>query len=73
MKKTILILALVVAGITNAQEHKAQVPQITVTGEGKVKIVPDQAVVTVGFQNSGKDAKEVKTLNDEVDLYAIEK
>jgi uncharacterized protein YggE len=66
MKNAILILALVVAGISNAQEHKAQVPQITVTGEGKVKIIPDQAVVTVGFQNSGKDAKEVKTLNDEV-------
>lgn len=66
MKNAILILALVVAGITNAQEQKAQVPQITVTGEGKVKIVPDQAVVTVGFQNSGKDAKEVKALNDEV-------
>lgn len=65
-KKAILILALVVAGISNAQEQKAQVPQITVTGEGKIKVIPDQAVVTVGFQNSGKDAKEVKTLNDEV-------
>jgi len=66
MKKAVLILALVVAGISHAQEQKAQVPQITVTGEGKVKIIPDQAIVTVGFQNSGKDAKEVKTLNDEV-------
>jgi uncharacterized protein YggE len=66
MKNVIFILALLVVGITNAQEQKAQVPQISVTGEGKVKIVPDQAVVTVGFQNSGKDAKEVKTLNDEV-------
>lgn len=66
MKNAILILALVVAGITNAQEQKAQVPQISVTGEGKIKVIPDQAVVTVGFQNSGKDAKEVKTLNDEV-------
>jgi hypothetical protein len=66
MKKAALILALAVAGITHAQEQKAQVPQITVTGEGKVKIIPDQAIVTVGFQNSGKDAKEVKTLNDEV-------
>lgn len=65
-KKAILILALVVAGISNAQDQKAQVPQITVTGEGKIKVIPDQAVVTVGFQNSGKDAKEVKTLNDEV-------
>ncbi len=66
MKKAAFILALLVAGISNAQESKVQVPQISVSGEGKIKIVPDQAVVTVGFQNSGKDAKEVKTLNDEV-------
>jgi uncharacterized protein YggE len=66
MKKTILLLALIFAIHIQAQEQKAQVPQISVTGEGKVKVTPDQAIVTVGFQNSGKDAKEVKTLNDEV-------
>jgi uncharacterized protein YggE len=66
MKKTFLIIATLFAVAVQAQEQKNQVPQISVTGEGKVKIVPDQAVVTVGFQNSGKDAKEVKTLNDEV-------
>lgn len=66
MKKSLLFLALFFAGVTHAQESKAQVPQISVTGEGKIKIIPDQAVVTVGFQNSGKDVKEVKTLNDEV-------
>lgn len=66
MKKTFLIIATFFAVAVQAQEQKNQVPQISVTGEGKVKIVPDQAVVTIGFQNSGKDAKEVKTLNDEV-------
>jgi uncharacterized protein YggE len=68
MKKTAVILALLVMGVTQAQvqEQKAIVPQISVTGEGKIKVVPDQAVITVGFQNTGKDAKEVKTLNDEV-------
>lgn len=66
MKKAVLILALLAAGISNAQESKSQVPQVSVTGEGKVKVTPDQAIVTVGFQNSGKDAKEVKALNDEV-------
>jgi uncharacterized protein YggE len=66
MKKTILLLALIFAFHIQAQEQKAQVPQISVTGEGKVKVTPDQAIVTVGFQNSGKDAKEVKILNDEV-------
>lgn len=66
MKKTFLIIATFFAIVVQAQEQKNQVPQISVTGEGKVKIVPDQAVVTVGFQNSGKDANEVKNLNDEV-------
>lgn len=66
MKTTVLLLTTLFAMSTQAQEQKNQVPQITVTGEGKIKVTPDQAVVTVGFQNSGKDAKEVKTLNDEV-------
>ncbi len=66
MKKAVLVMALVFALNLQGQEQKAQVPQISVTGEGKVKVIPDQAIVTVGFQNSGKDAKEVKTLNDEV-------
>lgn len=66
MKKSILILAAFFVMAMQAQEQKNPVPQITVSGEGKVKVIPDQAVVTVGFQNSGKAAKEVKTLNDEV-------
>ena len=70
MKKTFLMLAAFWALTLQAQEQKNPVPQISVTGEGKIKIVPDQAVVTVGFQNSGKDAKEVKTLNDEV-VYKV--
>jgi 23S rRNA pseudouridine1911/1915/1917 synthase len=58
MKKTVVMIALIVAVTVQAQDQKAQVPQISVSGEGKVKVVPDQAVVTVGFQNAGKDAKE---------------
>ncbi|UPT69776.1 MAG: SIMPL domain-containing protein [Flavobacterium sp. JAD_PAG50586_2] len=68
MRTTVLILV-ALFGLTaqaQSQDQRPQVPQISVTGEGKVKITPDQAVVTVGFQNSGKDAKEVKTINDEV-------
>ncbi|MGL2966309.1 SIMPL domain-containing protein [Flavobacterium sp. XGLA_31] len=65
-KKVISALALFFVVLTYAQEQKPQVPQISVNGEGKVKVTPDQAEITVGFQNSGKDAKEVKALNDEV-------
>ncbi len=66
MKKTVLILVTLVGLASQAQEQKAQVPQISVSGEGKIKVAPDQAVINVGFQNSGKDSKEVKSLNDEV-------
>lgn len=66
MKTTVLILTTLFALSTQAQDQKPQVPQISVTGEGKVKVTPDQAIINVGFQNSGKDAKEVKALNDEV-------
>ena len=66
MKTTVLILTTLFAMTMQAQDQKPQVPQISVTGEGKIKVTPDQAIVSVGFQNSGKDAKEVKTLNDDV-------
>ena len=65
MKKVVLILAVVFSTMTQAQENKPQVPQISVTGEGKIKVVPDRAIISVGVLNTGKDSKEVKTLNDE--------
>lgn len=50
-----------------AQDQKAnQIPQISVTGEGKIKVVPDQGVISLGVENTGKDAAEVKKLNDEI-------
>lgn len=62
--KKILVLAFMVAQlVTRAQEVK-QVPQITVSGEGKIKVVPDQAVLTVAVENLGKEASEVKKAND---------
>lgn len=64
MKKSILILLTLVATSMNAQENKL-VPQISVSGEGKVKVAPDQVVINLGVQNTGKDAAEVKKLNDE--------
>lgn len=64
MKKSIIIiLTLVVTGMT-AQEVK-QVPQISVNGEGRIKVVPDRVEINLGVKNFGKDAAEVKKLNDE--------
>ncbi|PKP16605.1 MAG: hypothetical protein CVU07_06380 [Bacteroidetes bacterium HGW-Bacteroidetes-23] len=64
MKKSIIILSTLVATAMNAQENKI-VPQISVSGEGKVKVAPDQVVINLGVQNTGKDAAEVKKMNDE--------
>ncbi len=63
MKKLFLVLTLVTA-MVQAQEVK-QVPQISVSGEGKIKVTPDEAVITVAIENSGKEAAEVKKINDE--------
>jgi hypothetical protein len=59
MKKVVLILAVVFSTMTQAQEHKPQVPQISVTGEGKIKVVPDRAIISVGVLNTGKDSYDL--------------
>ncbi len=46
-----------------AQEAK-QIPQISVSGEGKIKVVPDEAMVTVSVENTSKEAAEAKKAND---------
>jgi uncharacterized protein YggE len=47
-----------------AQEVK-QVPQISVNGEGKVKVVPDQATILATIETKGNNAKDVKKQNDQ--------
>lgn len=63
MKKTILILMTIFAVSTQAQEIK-QIPQINVAGEGKIKVTPDYAIISIGVENTGADAAEVKKKND---------
>ena len=46
-----------------AQEHK-QVPMINVSGEGKVKVAPDQALISISIETKGTKAEEVKREND---------
>jgi uncharacterized protein YggE len=62
MRKLFLVLTLITT-MVHAQEVK-QIPQISVSGEGKIKVIPDEATITVAVENSGKDATEVKKLND---------
>lgn len=65
MKKIALVLFVFVATMSNAQvTQQNQQPQISVAGEGKIMVTPDRADVTVGVENVGADAAEVKKKND---------
>ncbi len=63
MKKAILILGLLFMTMTYAQDQK-QVPMINVSGEGKVKVAPDQASISISIETKGTKAEDVKKEND---------
>ena len=63
MKKTLFILALLFMATSYSQEQK-QIPMITVSGEGKVKVAPDKALISVSIETKGTKAEEVKREND---------
>jgi len=64
MKKTVLILAVLFMTASYSQEQK-QIPMINVSGEGKVKVAPDQALISVSIETKGTKAEEVKRENDQ--------
>lgn len=64
MKTKIFAIVLLTAFATQAQDTKPT-PMISVSGEGKIKVIPDKAIINVGIQNTGKNVKEIKTLNDQ--------
>lgn len=63
MKKTAIILIMAFTTLLEAQEIK-QVPMINVSGEGKIKVVPDQALISISLETKGTNATEVKKEND---------
>ncbi len=68
MKNFLLLIPFLFMTIANAQENQPK-PQISVAGEGKVMVVPDQAQIIVAVETKGSDAKDVKKKND----IAVEK
>lgn len=65
-QKAALIAAFFTAAVTTAQiPDQKPVPQISVAGEGKVKAVPDQAMISVSVDTKGNKAADVKKQNDE--------
>jgi uncharacterized protein YggE len=64
MKKAVVLIACLFTILTYSQETK-QIPQINVSGEGKVKVTPDQVLILATVETKGNNSKEVKKLNDQ--------
>lgn len=63
MKKTVFILVVLMTTLLQAQEIK-QIPMINVSGEGKIKLTPDQAAISLSVESKGAKAVDVKKEND---------
>lgn len=64
MKKTIFFFICLFTVFAYSQEIKP-IPQISVTGEGKIKIAPDQVLILATVETKGTNSKDVKKSNDE--------
>jgi len=63
MKKSILLLVILAFASSFAQDSK-NTALVTVMGEGKIKIVPDQVVISLSIETKGTETKAVKEQND---------
>ncbi|HJS01609.1 MAG TPA: SIMPL domain-containing protein [Flavobacterium sp.] len=64
MKNVVVFLSVLFMTLSYGQEIK-QVPQISVSGEGKIKVIPDQATISATVETKGNVAKDVKKQNDD--------
>lgn len=63
MKKALLVIVLLFTAISQSQESK-EVPSINVSGEGKVRVTPDQVFIFISIETKGTKVEEVKKEND---------
>lgn len=63
MKKSAILLLVLFTTMLQAQEMK-QIPTINVSGEGKIKVTPDQAAISISVETKGAKAVDVKKEND---------
>ena len=63
MKKALFIMIILCSTLSQAQELKP-VPQISVSGEGKIKVIPDQVFISIAVETKGTNATDVKRQND---------
>lgn len=65
MKKIAFLALVLVSTLATAQVQQGpQQPYINVSGEGKIKVTPDEADISIGVTNTGADANDVKKAND---------
>jgi len=64
MKTIFTFIVLLITATTIAQTNPQ--PTVNVTGEGIVRVVPDEVTVSVRVENEGKNAKEIKKENDRI-------
>jgi len=64
MKKVLVLATFFIAFLTYGQEIK-QIPQINISGEGKIKVVPDQVLILATVETKGNNVKDVKKQNDQ--------
>lgn len=62
MKNTLSIVLILAVTLVAAQEKLQSF--VSVTGEGILKIVPDQVTISMSVENSGNDPVALKALND---------
>ncbi|MCL6220087.1 SIMPL domain-containing protein [Zunongwangia pacifica] len=65
MKKLVLLLAIVTSAGLTAQ-NSTERNTVTVTGEGKVMVVPDQVTINSRIETEGLDPTDVKKENDKI-------
>jgi uncharacterized protein YggE len=66
MKKLIVILTVMMTIVAVQAQDKVIQPQISVSGEGKVKVIPDEAVISIAVETKGEESAKVKKENDVV-------
>ncbi|RMA58931.1 SIMPL domain-containing protein [Ulvibacter antarcticus] len=62
MKRIQTVLMLLITTIIMAQNNPQ--PTVDVTGEGIVRVTPDEVTINVRVENTGKDVKMIKAEND---------
>lgn len=69
MKKVITLFTALILSLTMSAQSNVSIetsPQISISGIGKVSVVPDQVQIAFGVENRADQAADAKKLNDQI-------